>query len=302
MSYSLITGGLGLIGTFLAKELLNKKKARKVICLDNFGRYSSSTYENFKYYRNKRLEYLGKNIIIERGDAKYQSVIQKILMKYKPKYIFHLAALPLAKLDNLNSEEALEGSVLSTTNIINSIVNLNRVNNYKPKKFIYASSSMVYGDFKKSKIDENHATNPKEIYGTMKLAGEAVTKGMCEFYKINYNIIRPSAVYGPSDMNRRVSQIFIEKALMGKTINIQGRDEALDFTFVKDTANGFVLSAINPRINNQIFNVTYGKAQSLLKFAQTLRKFIQGLNLKFRLVTNLDQERELYQFLRLKNF
>ena len=62
--------------------------------------------------------------------------------------------------------------------------------------------------------------------------------------------------------NRRVSQIFIEKALMA-TINIQGRDEALDFTFVKDTANGFVLSAINPRINNQIFNVTYGKAQSL---------------------------------------
>ena len=115
MSYSLITGGLGLIGTFIAKELLTKKKVKKVICLDNFGRYSSSTYENFKDYRNKRLEYLGNNIIIERGDAKYQSVIQKILMKYRPKYIFHLAALPLAKLDNLNSEEALEGSCLLYT-------------------------------------------------------------------------------------------------------------------------------------------------------------------------------------------
>ena len=50
----------------------------------------------------------------------------------------------------------------------------------------------------------------------MKLSGEVITKGLCKFFKIPFSIIRPSAVYGPTDMNNRVSQIFIEKALEGK--------------------------------------------------------------------------------------
>ena len=56
--------------------------------------------------------------------------------------------------------------------------------------------------------------NSKEIYGTMKLAGEIITKGLCNYY-INFTTIRPSAVYGPTDMNQ-ISQIFIEKAIKGK--------------------------------------------------------------------------------------
>ena len=56
----------------------------------------------------------------------------------------------------------------------------------------------------------------------MKLAGEIVTKGL-GFYNIPYTIIRPSAVYGPTDMNNRVTQIFINKAFKSETINIQGK-------------------------------------------------------------------------------
>ena len=123
MRYSLITGGLGLIGTFIAKILIDKKISKKIVCLDAFGRYSSSSNMNFEDFRKYRLDYLGKNIIIERGEAKYPSVINKIISKYKPEYIFHLAALPLAKLQNLNSDEAAEGSILTTTNIINAVEN-----------------------------------------------------------------------------------------------------------------------------------------------------------------------------------
>ena len=56
---------------------------------------------------------------------------------------------------------------------------------------------MVYGDFKTKIINENSKTNPIEIYGTMKLAGEIVTRGLSNYHKIPYTIIRPSAVYGP---------------------------------------------------------------------------------------------------------
>jgi len=279
MRYALITGGLGLIGTFIAKDLLKRKLVDKIVCLDHFGRYTSSLKKDFIDYRKERINYLGKKAIIERGDAKYHSIAIQLLLKYKPTYIFHLAALPLAKLDNLNSEEALEGSVATTVAIIEYLGLLKKNKVYEPKKFIYASSSMVYGDFQKKVIEENHQKKPKEIYGTMKLAGEVITKGLCEFYGIKFNIVRPSAVYGPTDMNRRVSQIFIDKALNGEILSIHGKDEYLDFTYVKDIARGFVLSATS-KISGEDFNITHGKAHTLLEFVKILKKFIPNLKYK----------------------
>jgi nucleoside-diphosphate-sugar epimerase len=271
MKYAVVTGGLGLIGTFISKQLIEKKYVDKVVCLDHFGRYASSTKKDFEDYRNLRYQLMGNNLIIERGDSKYYSVIYKIIDKYKPLYIFHLAALPLAKLDNLCVEEALEGSVTSTSNIIEYLGYQKKTKNYSPLKFIFASSSMVYGDFKFDSITEDVKPNPKEIYGIMKYSGEIITQGLCKFYDIKFNIIRPSAVYGPTDMNKRVVQIFIENAMKGIKIKVEGINEFLDFTYVYDTANGFVLAATNTSINNEIFNITYGKAHSLLELVKVLK-------------------------------
>ena len=203
-------------------------------------------------------------------------MITKILSTYRPEYIFHLAALPLAKLENLNSEEALEGSVLSTTNLLESISQMSQPKPFV-KRFVYASSSMVYGDFQENPATEEHPTNPKEIYGTMKLAGESITRGLGTFHEIDFSIVRPSAVYGPTDMNRRVSQIFIEKAQRGEKLTIHGKNEALDFTYVKDIANGFVLAATKPEASKQTFNITHGKAHTLVEFAEILKEFYPNL-------------------------
>tara|TARA_Y100001968_G_C19438312_1_gene761057 strand:+ start:366 stop:1337 length:972 start_codon:yes stop_codon:yes gene_type:complete len=276
MKYALVTGGLGLIGTFISKELLDQSIVDKVVCLDHFGRYVSSTRPDFQDHRKHRLEMLGDRVIIERGESKYRSVIHKILEKYRPEYVFHLAALPLAKLDNLNSEEAIEGSVLSTTNILDIISLLSSEKSFV-KRFVYASSSMVYGDFQESSATEEHPTNPKEIYGTMKLAGEVITRGLGKFHQIDFSIVRPSAVYGPTDMNRRVSQIFIDKARHGEKLTVQGEDEALDFTYVKDIANGFILAATRPEGSQQTFNITHGRAHTLIEFAETLKEFYPNL-------------------------
>jgi len=276
----LITGGLGLIGSHVAKKFGSNKSIKNIICLDHFGKYINPIKKDIKDYRSMRSDYIGKKLIIERGESKFTSVINNILLKYKPKIIIHLAALPLAKLDNLNVEEALEGSVQSTSNIIESIANLKKNLNYNFSRFVYASSSMVYGDFKTDIIDENHPTNPKEIYGSAKLAGEILTKGLCKFYDIDFSIVRPSAVYGPTDMNNRVTQIFLDKALKNQTINVQGKDEKLDFTYVKDIANGFYLAAIKTRGKNQTFNITYGKAQKLIDYVKILKKYFPNLRYK----------------------
>ena len=274
MNYALVTGGLGFIGSFITRQLIGEGLVEQVVCLDHYGRYVDFTCPDFFDYRKKRMEGVSNQVIIERGEAKYYSVLHKIIYQYKPKYIFHLAALPLAKLSNLNMEEALDGAVISTSNILEII---GMMPDYRPEKFVYASSSMVYGDFLSEMAAEDHPTNPKELYGTAKLMGEVSTRGLGGFYNIPYTIIRPSAVYGPTDMNCRVSQIFIEKAFLGQKITVQGADEKLDFTYIKDVANGFVLAATSEKACGQTFNITHGKAHSLLDYALALKKHFPDL-------------------------
>ena len=105
----------------------------------------------------------------------------------------------------------------------------------------------------------------------MKLAGEVVTRGLGNYYGIPWCIVRPSAVYGPTDMNRRVSQIFTEQAFLGQTLTVQGPDVLLDFTYVEDVADGFVLAATKEKAANEVFNITHGHAHTLLEFVECLK-------------------------------
>ena len=279
MKTALVTGGLGFIGSNLVKILLKRKIISRCIILDSFTGFINPLKENFSDLRKYRFQEK-KNIVIERGDAKDFRLIYKILNLYKPKLVFHTAAIPLSKIENLNANESKIGSVDTTTNILECINFFQNKKKYKVSRFVYISSSMVYGDFKKNKVSEIDKLSPKEIYGTMKLGGEIVTKGLCKFYNIPFTIIRPSAVYGPTDMNNRVSQIFIEKAQKGQTIKIQGKDEKLDFTFVEDLANGCILAATKKNGVNETFNITYGKAETLYKFVKVLSKHFIKLKYK----------------------
>ena len=279
MKTALVTGGLGFIGSNLVKILLKRKIVSRCIILDSFTGFINPLKDNFSDLRKYRFKEK-KNILIERGDAKDFRLIYKILNLYKPKLVFHTAAIPLSKIENLNANESKMGSVDTTTNILECINFFQNKKKYKISRFVYISSSMVYGDFKKNKVSEIDKLSPKEIYGTMKLGGEIVTKGLCKFYNIPFTIIRPSAVYGPTDMNNRVSQIFIEKAQKGQTIKIQGKDEKLDFTFVEDLANGCILAATKKNGVNETFNITYGKAETLYKFVKVLSKHFRKLKYK----------------------
>ena len=279
MKTALVTGGLGFIGSNLVKLLLKRKIVSRCIILDSFTGFINPLKENFSDLRKYRFQEK-KNIVIERGDAKDFRLIYKILNLYKPKLVFHTAAIPLSKIENLNANESKMGSIDTTTNILECINFFQNKKKYKIRRFVYISSSMVYGDFKKNKVSEIDKLSPKEIYGTMKLGGEIVTKGLCKFYNIPFTIIRPSAVYGPTDMNNRVSQIFIEKAQKGQTIKIQGKDEKLDFTFVEDLANGCILAATKKNGVNETFNITYGKAETLYKFVKVLSKHFRKLKYK----------------------
>ena len=299
MSYRnyLITGGMGLIGSSLAKKIFKKIKNSRLIILDNFTVYIDPIYQAYRDHRKERFREIidynkyraskSDRVFIERGSAQDPKIVIELIQKYKPEMIFHTAAMPLARLKNAVVKEFREGSVDTTSNLLECVNYVQDNSNYKLKRFIYISSSMVYGDFKKKYVVENDKLSPKEVYGTMKLAGEIVTKGLCKEYSIPYNIIRPSAVYVPTDMNYRVSQYFIEKAILKEKISIYGRKESLDFTYIDDLVDGCWLAANSKKGVNETFNITFGKARTLFDYVQILKKYFKDL--KFEVLERDDK-------------
>ena len=269
-----ITGGAGLIGSHIARELIESN--HEIIVYDSFINYKNPLDTKYQLYLEKRFNGIREKIIFERGDTRDKDHTRRMIMKYKPEIIIHLAALPLADMSDTHTEEATSTILQGTINILEVLRETDFV-----KRFIYTSSSMVYGDFQYTPTDENHPKNPKDVYGGVKLAGEIITESFCRRYGIKFTIIRPSAVYGPTDVNRRVSQIFIDNAIKGKELILHdGGVAKLDFTYVKDIAHGFVLAALSRNAEGEIFNITTGNARSLKEYAEILKIYFPDLKIK----------------------
>jgi nucleoside-diphosphate-sugar epimerase len=141
---------------------------------------------------------------------------------------------------------------------------------------------MIYGDFESESVDEDAPKDPKGIYGAAKLSSELLIKAYHNLIDLPYTIIRPSALYGPRCINNRVTQIFIEKALKGDPITIQGDGtQKLDFTFIDDFVGGIVLTQTHPNAINGTFNLTTGHAEPIGKLATILKKYFPGLEVNY---------------------
>ena len=288
----LITGGLGFIGSHIAKKIIKRKDVNKCILVDNFSGFINPlrwTYSDFRKlrftdFKNKKITTLiKKKCIFERGDCTDFKSMYSLLEKYRPKIIFHTAAIPVARIQNPNITEFRRGSVDSAINLLDCVDLLQKRNKLRLSRFLYISSSMVYGNFKRKQARETDATDPIDIYGTMKLAGETVVKGLSKYCDIPHTIIRPSAVYGPTDMNERVTQFLLVKAVnKDKILEVHGKDEKLDFTYIEDIAEGCVKAATKKQGLNNTFNITNGKGRTILSYAKILGKYFK--NSKYKIV------------------
>lgn len=280
-----INGGAGLIGASVARKMVNS--GYRVVIFDSFVHYISPLKVAIKNYIDLRFQGIEDRVIIERGDTTNISHARRIIEKYEPQYVLHLAAVPLADLSNVHIEEAVNGMLLGTVKMLEVMANLKSL-----KKFLYVSSSMVYGDFEKIPCPEDHPKRPKDIYGGAKYAGEIMTSVFGRRFGVPYTIVRPSAVYGPYDVNRRVSQIFVENALTGKPLRLHGGGTlSFDFTYVEDIADGLILALIKEEAKGHEFNITYGKSFSLHEFALILKTLLPSVMIE--LVDDVDQHRPL---------
>ena len=141
------------------------------------------------------------------------------------------------------------------------------------RRFVYISSSMVYGDFT-DQVREDASCNPQGQYGIMKLAGEWLVRDYSRRGLFDHVIIRPSAVYGELDVEDRVIAKFMLTAMRDGTLKVNGAGETLDFTYVDDAADGIVAAALSDNTNNKTYNITKSHSRSLLDAAQLAVKIV----------------------------
>jgi nucleoside-diphosphate-sugar epimerase len=241
----LVTGGAGFIGHNVVRIL--EQQGHECIVIDTCSDYGFIPKEELTYLVDNRLKRI--NTQIRKIDIREGQFVDTIFKTYQPDVVIHMASFPRQKVVEQNP-------VLASDVMSNGLINLlEKSRKYAVKKFVYISSSMVYGNFE-ADVDETAQCNPIGQYGIMKFMGEKLVEDYSRRGCFDHVVIRPSAVYGEWDVEDRVVSKFMTKAMRGETLKVNGPDEVLDFTYVEDTAMGIVLAATLDKANSNIYNIT----------------------------------------------
>ena len=240
-----VTGGAGFIGHNVVHIL--ESQGHECIVIDTCTDYGFIPKEELTYLVDNRLKRIKSRI--RSIDIRESTFVDTIFKTYEPEVVIHMASFPRQKVVEQNP-------VLASDVMSNGLINLlEKSKKYAVKKFVYISSSMVYGDFE-ADVDETAQCNPIGQYGIMKFMGEKLVEDYSRRGCFDHVVIRPSAVYGEWDVEDRVVSKFMTKAMRGEILKVNGPDEVLDFTYVEDTAQGIVLAATKGSANGNIYNIT----------------------------------------------
>ena len=260
----LVTGGLGLIGHNVVARL--EQKEHDVIIADTRTNYGIIPQSEIDYLMAERLKKISGNNIYQ-IDITDANNIEWLIAKHKPQVIIHMASFPRQKVVNANPAW---GSRVMMEGLINVCESAKK---HGVERVVYISSSMVYGDFA-DQVEEDYDCKPIGQYGIMKLTGEDIVKDYHRRGAFDYAIIRPSAVYGPLDVEDRVVAKFMLTAMRGGVLNVNGAGETLDFTYVDDAADGIVAAATRIMARNMTYNITKSHSVSLLAAAEMIVKIV----------------------------
>ncbi len=273
----LITGCAGFIGFHLSKRLIEKKI--KVIGLDNIDNYYS------KILKKKRINILKKSKRFDfvKIDIGNYGKLKKLLIKKKIKTIIHLAAQPGVRISIKEPHNTLKQNLIPFINILE----LARIK--KVKKFIYASSSSVYGDTKIFPFNEKDIKNvPVSVYGATKLSNEVLARSYSQNFKLQSVGLRFFTVYGPYGRPDMAYYSFLEDLKKNRKIKVFNKGKMKrDFTYIDDVVDG-ILKVSKTKFKNihEILNIGKGKPDDLMSLVRLIEKNY-GKKFKIDFINNI---------------
>jgi nucleoside-diphosphate-sugar epimerase len=291
----LVTGGMGLIGHNVVQRL--NRLDHLVSIVDNETNYGIIPQAEIDYLMEERGMKIGCQHLYK-ASIESADTIDYVIRVQQPEVIVHMASFPRQKVVNANPAHGADVMMRGLINVLES------AKRYGVRRFVYMSSSMVYGDFA-DQVTEDAPCSPIGQYGIMKLAGEWLVKDYARRTGMEYVILRPSAVYGPLDVEDRVVAKFMLRAMRGQVLSVNGASETLDFTYVDDAADGVVAAALVPGAANNTFNITKSHSVSLLQAAEMIVKIVgsgtiecrdKDADFPSRGALNIDKARQILGF------
>lgn len=263
----LILGGHGFIGHHVACQLTNL--GHNVSTVDIHHQYGE--YQNWEYdpVMEQRLEFMGLHTHYQ-GDVCDTVFMNRVFTESQPHRVIDLATYPNAKMVKKNVVDATANMITATAIALDLCVQ------HQVERFVLASSSMVYGDFGafNGAPNEKDVCNPLTLYGSYKLQCERMCQIWHHEHGLEYALLRPSALYGTRDMVVRVISKMAVNAFKTGKMYVMGPKNKLDFSFVTDVANAFVVATLEKNAANQIFNCTRGNGRHIIEAAEIIQQRI----------------------------
>jgi len=253
----LITGGLGLIGSTLARRLASF--GSDVLLVDslneNFGGNVfniAAIEETVKVNISDIRDFRGLRVLLRDRDIIFNLAGQTS----------HMDSMT-APFEDLEINCAAQLSLMEACRQINSSV-----------RIIYASTRQIYGRPRYLPVDEKHPASPVDVNGINKIAGESYHTLYHDVYGLNTTVLRLTNTYGPGMRIKDARQIFlgvwVRRILEGEPFELWGGEQRRDFTYVDDAADAFIAAACSTHTVGCLFNVGGSEVVTLRRLAEML--------------------------------
>ena len=263
MSKVLVTGGAGFIGSHLVEALLGS--GREVVCLDNFDDY----YHPDVKRRNLKLATIRPGFTLAEGDIRDEKLVDSLFTTHPIGVVVHLAA-------RAGVRPSIQNPVLyGDVNVTGTTVLLEACRRHGIGKFIFGSSSSVYGNNSKLPFSEkDEVDRPVSPYAATKRAGELICATYHHLYKLNIFALRFFTVYGPRQRPEMAIHKFTRLIDRGLPVPRFGDGSSRrDYTYITDIIDG-VLRAIERVQGYEILNLGGAHTTSLAQLITALERRI----------------------------
>jgi NAD dependent epimerase/dehydratase len=238
----LVTGAGGFIGSHLCELCLQEGAAVRA-----FVHYNSrNDWGMLEHIDRDAL----RSIEVISGDLRDSDAVRKAAKGCD--LVMHLGALIGIPYSYANPSDVVNTNVLGTLNVLRAGLDCG------VRRVVQTSTSEVYGTAKYVPMDEDHALNPQSPYAATKIAGDMLARSYHHAFGLPVTVVRPFNAYGPRQSPRAVIPAIIVQALRSEVVSLGNPAPRRDFTYVTDTARGFVAAAATPEANGQVVQLGSG--------------------------------------------